>query len=171
MYIPNEIYAVIVHYAYNFKTKTNIFADIEFLNGVKKHVPAIFFRDFVPTRDIFKDGHFDSTFQVLFKKNPFVHGSPYQPTEILFKDSIINIDLIHFVIDHLKPEVFIRYGTRKYFAHKTAKALVEYIYTGSWGYLQYTKLFFMLSELENFYDKLSVKSINKTKYKNYICKK
>ena len=150
MYIPNDIYALVMHFAYNIKPKTNIFLDLDFVISVKKHIPSIFFRESVPTRDIFNDGGFDNTFHALFRQNPFVKGNEFQPTELLFKDSVINTDLVHFAIDLLKTEVFIRYGTRRYFAHRTANALSEYIFTGSWRYLQYTKLFFMLSEIENY---------------------
>ena len=150
MYIPNDIYAMICHFCWGFNMKTSIFGDIEFVIDVKKHIPAIFFREKIPLRTLFDDAPSEPMFSMFCEKNPFIEGHAFIPTETVFKSSIVNLDLVHFAIDMLKKETFYKYGTRSYFAHRTACSLAEYIFTGSWRYLQYTKLFFMLSESDNY---------------------
>ena len=150
MYIPHEIYQLIWAFSYNTYMKTNIFSDLEFVINTKKHIPCIFFNQKVPTKNNFEKSPPDLTFLTFYRDSPFIDNNAYLPTSLLFKDSVINLNLIHHMIDMLKKSALYSYGTRRYFAHRTACAIPEYIFTGSARFLQYTKLFYLLSEHDNY---------------------
>ena len=54
MYIPNVIHRLIIEFSTGFSMKVNIFSAIDHMIEVKKHIPQIFFKPFIPTTDIFR---------------------------------------------------------------------------------------------------------------------
>ena len=150
MYIPHDIYALVCEFAYNVSPKCALLSDIDFVISVQKNIPKLFFNTIIPTKDLFSQRVQLSLLGFFGHPNPFIRGNPYLPTDLLLKDSVVNIDLVHYAIELVETKAFHKYGTRKYFIHRTASSLHEYIFTGSWRYLKYTKLFFVLSEFENY---------------------
>ena len=151
MFIPNDIYSLIIQFSTGFKITTNIFCDLDRICDIRKYVPSMLFNKYVPCTDYFPlDFTAKHIYFNLFKANPYKIGSPYIPTNCVCENNIINTDIILHLISLLKVECLKDVSTRRFHMIKSAIDVEHHIVHATYHILHFGKLFFLLSNPDNF---------------------
>ena len=151
MFIPNDIYAMIIHFSTGFNLITNVFCDIDHVIDVQNYIPAMLFHDYVPCIDYFPyDFHANQVYFDLFKSNPYKCGSAYIPSSCVCKNNIINTDLLLHMISLLSAESLRSVNTRRFHMVKSALGIENHILNATYHILHFGKLFFLMSNPDNF---------------------
>ena len=154
MYIPNVIYRLIFHFSTGFDMKHNIFSAIDHIIEVKKHIPQIFFKPFVPTTDIFSvECAENSSYSMFWRPNPFINGNPFIPLDLICEDTIISVDFLAHMIDLISPDSLQSIRTRRYMMTRTVMSIEKHIRQATFSFVKYGKFFFLCSTPESFVPK------------------